>query len=145
MQKNKCRQSVTNILCEMNFWVQISRFILTKRILILTVIFLFTLFLGSKIQYLQFSHTEANLLPEDHKENIIYDRFLEIFGEEGNLILMAVHNESLFEAEKFNGWIELSRQLDSFPEVDFTVSVGDIKILAKDEENQRFTIEPLFR
>ncbi len=128
----------------MNFWVQISRFILTKRILILTIIFLFTLFLGSKIKYLQFSHTEANLLPEDHKENIIYDRFLEIFGEEGNLILMAVHNESLFEAEKFNHWIELSRQLDSFPEVDFTVSVGDIKILTKDEENQRFTIEPLF-
>jgi len=128
----------------MNFWVQVSRFILTKRILILTIIFLFTLFLGSKIKYLQFSHTEANLLPKDHKENIVYDKFLEIFGEEGNLILMAVHDESLFEAEKFNQWIELSHQLDSFPEVDFTVSVGDIKILTKDEENQRFKIEPLF-
>lgn len=129
----------------MNFWVQISRFILTKRILILTVIFLFTLFLGSKIKYLQFSHTEANLLPKDHVENIKYDRFLEIFGEEGNLILMAVHNESLFETEKFNRWIELSRQLDSFPEVDFTVSVGDIKILTKDVENQRFKTELLFK
>ena len=128
----------------MNFWARVSRFILTQRIPILIVIFLITSFLASKIQYLQFSHSEANLLPQDHEENIKYDKFLEIFGEEGNLILLAVQNESLFEVDKFNQWIDLAHRLDSFSQVSFSLSVGDIKKLTKDQANEKFVVEPLY-
>ena len=97
-----------------------------------------------KIQNIKFSHTEANLLPEDHEENLKYDKFLEIFGEEGNLLLLAIQDPSVFTAKNFKKWNDLSKKLDSFPEVDFTTSIGSIQKLKKDSENQKFYVEPLF-
>ena len=128
----------------MNFWQVVSRFILKQRIFILLVLALITAFLASHIKHIKFSHTEANLLPNDHVENIKYDNFLEIFGEEGNLIILAVQDSALFTVENFNRWNEFSKELDGFSEVDLTVSVGDIKTLEKDKKNQKFFLKPLY-
>ena len=128
----------------MNFWQIVSRFILKQRIAILVFLALVTFFLGSQIKNIQFSHSEANLLPKDHEENIKYDNFLSIFGEEGNMIILAIQDTALFKVDNFNKWNSFSKQLDSFSEVDFTVSIGDIKTLEKDKKNQRFFVEPLY-
>ncbi|MDN3641119.1 efflux RND transporter permease subunit [Lutimonas halocynthiae] len=128
----------------MNFWQVVSRFILKQRIFILIVLALVTVFLGTKIQNIKFSHSEANLLPRDHEENIKYDHFLDIFGEEGNMIILAVQDSSLFQVDNFNKWNEFSHKLDSYPEVDFSVSIGDIKKLKKDKKNQKFITEPIY-
>ncbi|NOQ91145.1 MAG: MMPL family transporter [Flavobacteriaceae bacterium] len=129
----------------MNFWSVVSRFILKQRIFILLALGLFTFFLSTKIQNIQFSHTEANLLPQDHEENIKYDKFLDIFGEEGNLIILAIQDSAVFEVDNFNKWNNFSKKLDSFPQVDFAISIGDIKKLKKDKKNQKFIIEPLYQ
>lgn len=129
----------------MNFWSVVSRFILKQRIFILLALGLFTFFLSTKIQNIQFSHTEANLLPQDHEENIKYDKFLDIFGEEGNLIILAIQDSAVFEVDNFNKWNNFSKKLDSFPQVDFAISIGDIKKLKKDKKNQKFIVEPLYQ
>jgi predicted RND superfamily exporter protein len=128
----------------MKFWQFVSRFILKQRILILLSIVAATIFLGSKIQNIEFSHTEANLLPKNHEENIKYNDFLKIFGEEGNLIILAIEDSKIFEVSNFNKWNDFSKTLDSFAQVDFTVSIGDIRKLKKDKVNQRFVVEPLY-
>lgn len=128
----------------MKFWQVVSRFILKQRIFILIVLALITAFLASKIGDIKFSHSEANLLPKDHEENIKYDNFLDIFGEEGNLILLAVNDTALFQVDNFNSWNEFAREIDAYSEVDFTLSIGDIKKLAKDKKNQKFFLEPLY-
>lgn len=128
----------------MNFWQVVSRFILKQRIFILLVLASATVFLALKIQNIKFSHSEANLLPRDHEENIKYDNFLKIFGEEGNMIIIAVQDPDLFKVENFNKWNEFSNKLDSFPQIDFSVSIGDIKTLKKDKKNERFYVEPLY-
>ena len=128
----------------MSFWQFVARFILKQRILILFVLAAITIFLASKIGNIQFSHTEANLLPQDHEENIKYDHFLEIFGEEGNLVILAVKDTALFNVDNFNKWNHLTKDLESYSEVDFTVSIGDIKELKKDKKNQKFITKPLY-
>ncbi len=128
----------------MNFWTRVSRVILKGRYVILLLIAAFTYFLASQMQYMRFSYTEANLLPENHKINVEYDKFLEIFGEEGNLIILATEDATIFSAEKFNAWNNLSKKLDSFSEVDFTMAIGDIKKLIKNSKEQKFDVEPLY-
>ena len=96
------------------------------------------------MQYMRFSYTEANLLPENHQINIDYNKFLELFGEEGNLIILATEDPSIFTPEKFNAWNSLSKKLDSFVEVDFTVAIGDIQKLTKNKTEQKFDLEPLY-
>ena len=60
------------------------------------------------------------------------------------MIILAVRDSSLFEVENFNKWNEFSHKLDSFPEVDFSISIGDIKKLKKDKKNQKFFLESLY-
>ncbi len=129
----------------MDFWQLVSRVILKGRYFILVLIAAATCFLASQMQYMQFSHTEANLLPEDHQSNIDYDHFVDIFGEEGNLIILAVKDSTIFTPEKFNAWNALSKKLGTYKEVDFTMSFGDIKKLKSDPKNKRFVVEPFFK
>lgn len=48
---------------------------------------------------MRFSHTEANLLPDDHEINLVYNEFLQKFGEEGNLIVLGVKDSSLYPVQ----------------------------------------------
>ncbi len=128
----------------MNFWNQVSRIILKGRYAILILIAAFTYYLASQMQHMRFSYTEANLLPKNHKINLEYNKFLELFGEEGNLIILATNDSTIFTPKKFNAWNDLSKKLDSFSEVDFTVAIGDIKKLTKNTKEQKFDVEPLY-
>ncbi len=128
----------------MGFWAFISRLILKNRIIILVLIAAISYGLFTQTKNIKFSHTEANMLPSDHPASIIYDGFLKIFGEEGNLIILAVKDSTLFTPQKFNNWNALSKKLDSIKSVDFTFSLGDIKKLKKDVAHKRFVVQPLY-
>ncbi len=125
-----------------NFWTKTARIILRNRILILIGIAAITVFFGFQWQNMQFSNTQANLLPDDHPANLEYDAFLELFGEEGNAIVLAVKDPTLFTIEKFNRWNILSKQLAAFPEVEFVVSTDNLQELVKDNERQEFILTP---
>ncbi len=125
-----------------NFWTRTARIILRNRILILVIIAAITVFFGFQWQNMRFSNTEANLLPDDHPTNLEYEKFLERFGEEGNAIVLAVRDSSLFTPEKFNRWNVLSKQLAAFPEVDFVISTDNLQELVKDDERQEFVLRP---
>jgi len=129
----------------MNFWTRTSRFILKNQIIVLTAIVIVTFLLGSQMKHIKFSYTEANLLPSDHPENIKYDQFLNIFGEEGTLVLLAVSDSTIFTPEKFNNWNQLAKKLDSFSEIEFSISIGDLKELKKDKKNKRFELVPIIK
>ncbi|MDX1315131.1 MAG: RND family transporter, partial [Eudoraea sp.] len=124
------------------FWPKVARIILRNRILILVLIAAVTVFLGMQWQHMRFSTSEANLLPDDHPVNLKYNEFLNIFGEEGNAIVLGVKDSSLFTPEKFNRWNVLSKQLDAFPEVDFVISTDNLQILKKDNDKQEFVLLP---
>jgi predicted RND superfamily exporter protein len=128
----------------MDFWTRLTRFILKRRYLILVIIAGFTYFMASQMQYMRISSTEANLLPENHKVNIEYNKFLKLFGEEGNLIILAVEDPNLFTPKNFNDWNHLTKKLNQFPEVDFTVAIGDIKELKKNVDEEKFDFVPLY-
>ena len=91
---------------------------------------------------MRFTYTEANLLPDDHPYNVEYQQFLDIFGEEGNLIVLGVKDSSLFTPENFNAWMKLSQELQGFDEVELSLSVGDLKKLQKKKNAQEFELVP---
>ena len=127
------------------FWNTVARIILRNRILILIIILAFTVFLALQWKNMRFSYTEANLLPDDDEINLQYQEFLDKFGEEGNLIVMAVNDSSLFTPEKFNAWNQLAKKLNDYPEVEFTVSIGNLKKLEKFEDPGRFEMVPFIK
>ena len=127
-----------------NFWGFVANFILRNRLHIIGSILLITIFFSFQWKYIRFTYTEANLLPSKHPENIEYDAFVKIFGEEGNLMVIALKEEEFFEPRIFEKWIALNEKIESFPEVHFTLSTNNVKELVKDENIKSFVLKPVF-
>ena len=125
------------------FWAITARIILRNRILILLLLTAITIFLGLQWENMRFSNSQANLLPDDHPINLEYQAFLKQFGEEGNAVVFAIKDSSLFTPEKLNRWNKFSKQLVAFPEVDFVLSLENLLELKKDKEKQEFVFKPL--
>jgi predicted RND superfamily exporter protein len=96
------------------------------------------------MQHMKFSYTEANLLPENHEANIEYKQFLQIFGEEGNLIILGIKDSTVFTPKKFNAWNKLAKSFDTLKQVDFTLSIADVKKLTANRKSRKFILEPLY-
>ena len=128
----------------MNFWTKAAGIILRNRYLVLLFIAIITSLLASQMKYMKFSYTEANLLPEDHEANIDYNKFLDIFGEEGNLVILGIKDSTVFTPQKFNAWNKLTEQFDDRDEIDFTISISDVQKLKADRKKRKFILEPLY-
>ena len=126
-----------------NFWGTVANLILRNRILILITIGVVTLFLASQWKNMRFTFTEANLLPDTHPENLQYEDFIKTFGEEGNLIVIALKDDDFFTEKIFLEWIALNDKINEFSEIDFTLSTNNVQSLIKDETQKKFFLQNL--
>ena len=99
------------------FWGTTARLILRNRIGIVIVLAIATYLFGLQWDKMRFTYTEANLLPDHHEVNLEYKAFLEIFGEEGNLIVLGVNDSTVFTVDKFNAWNSFCKEFNSFDEI----------------------------
>jgi predicted RND superfamily exporter protein len=127
---------------KVGFWEFIARIVLKNRLAILCVILLITVFLGLQWKNIQFSFTEANLLPDDNNVNKEYNAFLDKFGEEGNLIVVGVKDDAFFTPKSFAAWNKLMTEIKAQKEVDLVVSINDLKQLKKNDSLQTFELVP---
>ena len=127
------------------FWKQISRLILNNRILIIFSLILITYFFTTHWDKIRFTYTEANLLPENHEENIKYKKFTDKFGEEGNLVVISVKDSSLFSVENLNAWNKLSNSFKNQKEVSTVIAFGDLQELKSDHSEKKYFIEPFIK
>lgn len=134
-----------NKLFSIGFWSAVARFILRNRVLIIIAVVAMTVFMAMQWKHMRFTYTEANLLPDDHKFNKEYLQFLDIFGEEGNLIILGVKDSSLFQPKIFNAWSQLSSKIGTYNEVDITLSIGNLKKLQKREDSAAFDLVPFIQ
>lgn len=125
-----------------SFWNFVSRTLLRNRHWVLLFILLFTVFMGTQWKYIRFTQTEANLLPNDHKDNIAYTDFLKKFGEEGNVIIFAVKSSDVFKPETFKAWNNMMASIAKNKEVDGVLSFNEIQNLVKNDSLKTFQVQP---
>ena len=124
-----------------NIWGLVARLILRNRFILLAAIVGMTFFWATQWKYMQFTFTEANLLPDNHPENILYKNFTDTFGEEGNVIVIALQDSLFFTSEKRNAWRSLNNSIQEFSEIDLVLSTDNLQELIKDEKNEKFILQ----
>ena len=128
-----------------DFWDVTARLILRNKIGILVSIIIITILFSTQWKHMRFSNTEANLLPDDHEVNIIYNNFLKTFGEEGNLVIIGVKDSTLLSVKKLNSWNKLADSFKKYTEVETVISIKDLQKLVKDTLNQKFSLQPFIK
>lgn len=102
-----------------------------------------TFFWSTQWKQIQFTFTEANLLPDNHPENVLYKKFLNTFGEDGNLIAIALKDDAFFTAENLKLWKELNTEINNASEIDFIVSIDNLQELKKDNKRKELTLSTI--
>ncbi|TLX77134.1 RND family transporter [Labilibacter sediminis] len=125
-------------------WIFIARTILRNRILLLTILLGITVFMGYKAGDVQMSYQYAPLLPEDDPAYLEYEAFEEVFGNEGNLMVIGIKDKDFFRLNNYRNWINFSKGIDSIKGVSSVFSVSEAYDLIKNKEKKRFEIEPIF-
>lgn len=128
-----------------NFWESVARIILRNRFVLLASLVVITLFWITQWKHIRLSHTEANLLPDQNEENILYNNFVKLFGEEDTLLVIAIQDTTLFTKEKLRAWNKLNAEIESHKEIDFVLSLENLNVLTKNKKDNKFELTPFLK
>ena len=125
-------------------WSYIAGKVLRNRIIFIITIVLFTIFMGYQSRFVELDYHYAALLPKTDSTYIDIVNFKEKFGEDGNVMIVAVTDSNFFEKNKFNDWLKLQENLKKIKGFEGVFSISDIVNLKKDSKKKKFVINNFF-
>jgi len=125
-------------------WLKVSSIILRNKILLLGILAVITLFLGYHARKVEMSYEYASLIPKKDQAYKDYQKFVDVFGEEGNIIIIGIQDSNFFQKERFNAWKQFCADLSNVEGVEDLLSVSNTYNMVKNTEERKFEIVPLF-
>ena len=96
---------------------------------------------ASKVQ-LSYDFTRA--IPVNNPKYKIYQEFRKKYGEDGNLLVIGIQTNKLFEEKTFNAYYSLQRNLKKVKGVDDIISIPSAVNLLKNPETEKLRAESIF-
>ena len=124
-------------------WKFLVRTILRNRIIILVVITLMTAFMGYKATQVKLQYESTSILPASDSTNIIYQRFIRQFGQDGTIMFIGIVDQKLFRLDRFRAVYELSDTLKKIRGVSEVLSVTRLYNLVKNDSLKKFVFVPI--
>ena len=126
-------------------WQGIANFILRNRFLLIGAITLVTVLFGySALTNLKLDNKYGIVLPKDSPTTTNYNKFKELFGEDGNVLVLAIQTDSLYTESRFKKWKQLGDSILKFQGVESVTSEATLITLKNDKEKKEFVFERVF-
>ncbi len=125
-------------------WESIARLVLKFRLLWLSILLSLTAFMAFHASRVQLSYDFTRTIPTDNPKYKAYQEFRERFGDDGNLLVVAVQTDKLFQADIFADYVSLTEDLKKVPGVDEVLGFSSAINLVRDSATQKFKIVPIF-
>src|SRR5258706_601179 len=125
-------------------WQSLGRFILRYRFPILIVLAAMTAVMGYWAGKVELSYELARAIPVDHPKYIAYQEFKKKFGEDGNLLVIGMQSDKLFEENLFNNYSLLQRNLKQLKGIEDIISVTSALNLVKLSETEKLKADTIF-
>ncbi|MGB1517795.1 MAG: efflux RND transporter permease subunit [Crocinitomicaceae bacterium] len=106
---------------------------------------LLTVFFGYKaITGMQLDNRYGILLPNDAKEKIDYEKFKDLFGEDGGTLAIAIQTDSLYTESKLRAWKQLGDSILKMDGVESVVSEATLVTITNNFAKQKFEAHRVF-
>ncbi|MGB1318376.1 MAG: efflux RND transporter permease subunit, partial [Flavobacteriales bacterium] len=122
-------------------WQTIARVILRNRVAILVVIGLITVVMGFMATRVKIRYDFAALLPRTDSTLINYKAFKERFGEDGDVLVIGIEQENLFQKDIYNAWYELGEEIRELEGIEQVVSASSCYNIIRNDSLKRFDFE----
>ncbi len=125
-------------------WLRLGQFILKYRFPLLFLLVAATVVMGYWASKVELTYEFSSAIPTNHPANVAYREFRKKFGEDGNLLVIGIKTDSLFNEKVFNDYTELQRQLKLVNGVEDVISVGSAVNLVKNPETEKLNSSLIF-
>ncbi len=125
-------------------WHTLGKFILKYRIPLLIVLAGITAFMGYHASRVQLSYDFSRAIPTNNPKYKAYQEFRKKFGEDGNLLVIGIQHDKLFEEKLFNAYAGLQRDLRKLRGVDDVIAVTSAVNLVKIPDTERLKADTIF-
>ncbi len=124
-------------------WVKLARLILRNRLTLLVVLGLTTGFMLWNAVQVKMSYEGTQLIPADDPDFVAYEKFRQTFGVDGNIMVVGVQTDDLFQIEFFNDWAKLTEKVGRLAMVQEVISITNLPALQKNSATRRFDFKPI--
>ena len=125
-------------------WQSLGRFILKYRLMLLLVLVALTGFMAWQASKVELSYDFSRAIPINNPKYKAYQEFRKKFGEDGNLLVIGIQTNKLFEEKIFNSYATLLRDLKKVTGVDDVIGVPSAINLIKISETETLKADTIF-
>lgn len=125
-------------------WTSIARFVLKNKLFLLVVLAAITAFMGWHASRVQISYEFTRAIPTDNAKYVSYQHFRKQFGEDGNMMVIGIQSDKLFDEPVFNDLAMLSRQIKNIRGVENVLSIPGAVTLVKDSATEKLKAQNIF-
>lgn len=122
-------------------WIRLSRFILRYRLISLIAIGLLTVFMGLMATRVRMSYEMARMLPASDSINQTYEDFRHTFGQDGAIVYIAFHGDSLCSHRVLREFYILTEELSGVKGIRDVMSPTRVFILKKDSLKKKLIFD----
>ncbi len=126
-------------------WSKIADFIIRNRLLLILTIVAITIFMGYKARQAQLNYDFAKVVPKSDPDMIEFMKFKELFGEDGSILAIGIHDSSLFTPQNFNRLHFLTDQIAGMSGITNVLSLTNLPMMVKDTAEKKFKLVPIFK
>ncbi len=125
-------------------WESLGRFILKYRIWLLFILAALTCFMAYHASKVELSNDFSRAIPVNNRKYKDYQEFRKKFGEDGNLLVIGIQTNKIFEAKIFNAYASLLRDLKKVNGVDDVIAMPTAINLVKQPETEKLKADTIF-
>ncbi|MBA2250655.1 MAG: MMPL family transporter [Chitinophagaceae bacterium] len=125
-------------------WQKLARFVLRNRVVLLIILFASTVVMGYFASQVKLSYEFAKAIPTDNPKYKEYQAFRDKFGDDGNLLVIAIESDKIFELNTFNSFAKFQEDLKNVPHVEDVLSIVSAVNLTKDSASEKLVSHPIF-
>ncbi len=125
------------------FWQKISKFILGNRLTLLSLILVLTGLMGYQASKVQMSYALVKILPVTDPNYQLYESFKARYGEDGNVLFVAIKTKQMFRLDVFNKWYDLNQEIRKIDGVKEVLSNANAFNIVRNDSLKKFDFKPL--
>ena len=125
-------------------WQQLAKFVIKNRFVLLVFLFISTAIMGYFASKVKLSYEFSKAIPTNNPKYIDYLAFKNKFGDDGNLLVVGISTNKLFELNTFKAYQQLQFNLKKINGVEDILSVPGAFNLVKDTITEKLNVVKIF-
>lgn len=124
-------------------WNNLADFILKKRLLILLLMILASIFMGYQASKVKITFNGGKVLPVTDSAYIRYMQFKSLFGQDANTMVIGFKSPKIFDKDVFNDWYRIATHIKGIKGINSVISVANVYTINKDTLQHKYVLKPL--